>query len=93
MRIALEEPHVSAFERPAPDSQSPGLGKELVREQIEVQWFGPQEVRSVRSREEQQVVHQPAQVLDLVLNLEPAKLPPLARPLARLTGTTAPNGR
>lgn len=30
---------------------------------------------------------------DLVLNLEPAKLPPLARPLARLTGTTAPDGR
>jgi Domain of unknown function (DUF4336) len=30
---------------------------------------------------------------DLVLNLEPAKLPALARPLLRLTGTTAPNGR
>jgi hypothetical protein len=30
---------------------------------------------------------------DLVLNLEPAKLPPLARPLLRLFGTTAPDGK
>lgn len=30
---------------------------------------------------------------DLVLNLEPAKLPPLARQLARLIGATAPDGK
>lgn len=40
--------------------------------------------------------HQPSRTLvltDLVLNLEPDRLPPLIRPLARLLGITAPIGR
>ncbi|MFC7608572.1 DUF4336 domain-containing protein [Teichococcus aestuarii] len=39
--------------------------------------------------------HQPSRSLlltDLVQNLEPGKLPPLVRPLARLAGVTAPEG-
>lgn len=40
--------------------------------------------------------HEPSRTLiltDLVLNLEPSKLPWLMRPLARLAGVTAPDGR
>ena len=40
--------------------------------------------------------HHPTRTLvltDLVLNIEPEKLPPLARPLARIIGVTAPEGR
>jgi Domain of unknown function (DUF4336) len=41
-------------------------------------------------------LHKPTRTLvltDLVVNLEPQKLPPLARPGARLVGVVAPNGK
>ncbi|MBN9562266.1 MAG: DUF4336 domain-containing protein [Alphaproteobacteria bacterium] len=42
------------------------------------------------------LLHRPSRTVllsDLVQNLEPAKLPVMARPLARLLGVTAPDGR
>ena len=44
---------------------------------------------------EMALFHQPTRTLvltDLVLNLEPSKLPPALRPLARALGSTAPDG-
>ena len=68
VRVACEERHIGPVDLPATDAESLRLGEDLVRQEVEVERLGPQEVGAGGAGQEQEIVDEAAHALQLVLD-------------------------